>query len=206
MCRHDSAGGCGSVCPPEPAASARAPGHRAGRRSRRHCRSAASITNRSIPGHEGDGLAVAQQGILLDAGRHDRPPYLSEPAGSFYEKICRGCTRANRFTVCLGGGSQFSHPVPSRRRHVNDIAWSGSSILCEGPACPQAPVVCRRLEPLFKPPKAAGQHHLDSAAHVHKSDRHFHQSGHLRFNQSRHYARATAGPAPWGGASRWRLT
>jgi hypothetical protein len=43
-------------------------------------------------------------------------------------------------------------------------------------------------------------------AHVHESDRHFHQSGHLRLNRSRHFARATAGPAPWGGARRWRLT
>ena len=37
------------------------------------------------------------------------------------------------------------------------------------------------------------------AAYVHETDRHFHQSGHLRFNHSRHFARATAGPAPWGG-------
>jgi DNA-binding transcriptional MocR family regulator len=44
------------------------------------------------------------------------------------------------------------------------------------------------------------------AAYVHETDRHFHQSGHLRFNHSRHFARATAGPAPWGGACRWRLT
>src|SRR6185295_4176517 len=43
-------------------------------------------------------------------------------------------------------------------------------------------------------------------AYVHETDRHFHQSGHLRFNHSRHFARATAGPAPWGGARRWRLT
>ena len=43
-------------------------------------------------------------------------------------------------------------------------------------------------------------------AHVHETDRHFHQSDHLRFNHSRHFARATAGPAPWGGACRWRLT
>ena len=46
----------------------------------------------------------------------------------------------------------------------------------------------------------------DDAAYVHETDRHFHQSGHLRFNHSRHFARATAGPAPWGGACRWRLT
>jgi hypothetical protein len=43
-------------------------------------------------------------------------------------------------------------------------------------------------------------------AYVHESDRHFHQSGHLRFNHSRHFVRATAGPASWGGACRWRLT
>src|SRR4051812_50166758 len=43
-------------------------------------------------------------------------------------------------------------------------------------------------------------------AHVHETDRHFHQSDHLRFNHSRHFARATAGPPPWGGARRWRLT
>jgi hypothetical protein len=43
-------------------------------------------------------------------------------------------------------------------------------------------------------------------AYVHETDRHFHQSGHLRFNHSRHFARATAGPAPWSGACRWRLT
>jgi hypothetical protein len=43
-------------------------------------------------------------------------------------------------------------------------------------------------------------------AYVHETDRHFHQSGHLRFNHSRHFVRATAGPAPWGGACRWRLT
>ena len=45
-----------------------------------------------------------------------------------------------------------------------------------------------------------------SGAYVHETDRHFHQSGHLRFNRSRHFARAAAGPAPWGGARRWRLT
>jgi hypothetical protein len=43
-------------------------------------------------------------------------------------------------------------------------------------------------------------------AHVHETDRHFHQSDHLRLNHSRHFARATACPAPWGGARRWRLT
>ena len=43
-------------------------------------------------------------------------------------------------------------------------------------------------------------------AHVHETDRHFHQSDHLRFNHSKHFARVTAGPAPWGGACRWRLT
>src|SRR3954449_8660670 len=43
-------------------------------------------------------------------------------------------------------------------------------------------------------------------AYVHETDRHFHQSGHLRFNHSRHFARATAAPAPWGGGRRWRLT
>ncbi len=43
-------------------------------------------------------------------------------------------------------------------------------------------------------------------AYVHETDRHFHQSDHLRFNHSRHFARATTGPAPWGGACRWRLT
>jgi hypothetical protein len=47
---------------------------------------------------------------------------------------------------------------------------------------------------------------IDMFAYVHETDRHFHQSGHLRFNHSRHFARATAGPAPWGGACRWRLT
>jgi hypothetical protein len=46
----------------------------------------------------------------------------------------------------------------------------------------------------------------DLDAHVHESDRHFHQSGHLRLNRSRHFARATAAPAPWGGGRRWRLT
>ena len=45
-----------------------------------------------------------------------------------------------------------------------------------------------------------------AGAHVHETDRHFHQSDHLRFNHSRHFAKATAGPAPWGGACRWRLT
>ena len=49
-------------------------------------------------------------------------------------------------------------------------------------------------------------HRLLEAAHVHETDRHFHQSDHLRFNHSRHFAKATAGPAPWGGACRWRLT
>src|SRR3954468_16067400 len=44
-----------------------------------------------------------------------------------------------------------------------------------------------------------------SAAYVHETDRHFHQSGHLRFNHSRHFARATAGPAPRGGGRPLRL-
>src|SRR4051812_50218709 len=43
-------------------------------------------------------------------------------------------------------------------------------------------------------------------AYVHETDRHFHQSDHLRFNHSRHFARATAGPPPRGGGPCWRLT
>jgi len=54
--------------------------------------------------------------------------------------------------------------------------------------------------------RGKGQYPIVFRAHVHETDRHFHQSDHLRFNHSRHFARATAGPAPWGGARRWRLT
>src|SRR3954454_16462178 len=43
-------------------------------------------------------------------------------------------------------------------------------------------------------------------AYVHETDRHFHQSGHLPLTHSRNSARATAAPAPWAGACRWRLT
>ena len=51
-----------------------------------------------------------------------------------------------------------------------------------------------------------GKARRDRVAYVHETDRHFHQSGHLRINHSRHFARATAGPPPRGGARRWRLT
>src|SRR4051812_26429148 len=42
-------------------------------------------------------------------------------------------------------------------------------------------------------------------AYVHKPDGIFNQPAHLRFNNSRLFARARAAPAPWGGACRWRL-
>ena len=66
------------------------------------------------------------------------------------------------------------------------------------------PAIARNLRQLRCRPSS--RWHLDEIAYVHESDRHFHQSGHLRFNHGRHFARATAGPAPWGGARRGRLT
>ena len=56
------------------------------------------------------------------------------------------------------------------------------------------------------PADEAGAAGFDDAAYVHETDRHFHQSGHLRFNHSRHFARATAGPTPRGGDRNWRPT
>jgi hypothetical protein len=67
------------------------------------------------------------------------------------------------------------------------------------------------IEPMFAALKG-GEGMIDmwmqsvETAYVHETDRHFHQSGHLSFNHSRHFAKTTAGPAPWSGACRWRLT